>query len=195
MLEVIGLACSRNDVVLFSNLTFQVTAGVALQLKAANGIGKTTLLKTIAGLLPVVVGKVVVHDSLMFLGHKINVHQSLSARENLLFLSSLSNTHAKITEWQLDQALEFVALNKHQNIPCCELSAGQLQRINLARLYLSTAKLWLLDEPFINLDQAAKDLFRQLCTKHLSRNAAVLLASHHEATIAEAQFLYLENYV
>jgi len=194
MLEVIGLACSRNDVVLFSNLSFQVAAGVAVQLRAANGSGKTTLLKTIAGLLPAAVGKIAVHGSLIFLGHNANLHPTLSARENLAFLSTLTPSNSKITNQQLDQALAFCNLTQQRNTPCAELSAGQRQRVNLARLYLSAAKLWLLDEPFANLDQTAQKLVLQLCAKHLSNTGALLVASHHEVIMPEAQLLDLEKY-
>jgi len=194
MLEVIGLACSRNDVELFANLSFKLPSGVALQLRAPNGVGKTTLLKTIVGLLPATSGNIIRLKSLIYLGHKTNLHPALSPKENLQFLYSINDSGSILTAQQLAAALNFASLTSLQDLPCDDLSAGQCQRINLARLYLATANLWVLDEPFINLDMAARGLLHQLCIKHLAAGGSILIATHYDLEIPNIQTLYLENY-
>jgi heme exporter protein A len=194
MLEVVGLYCSRNDNVLFSDLNFILTPGDILQILAANGVGKTTLLKIIAGLFPVAAGKILNNNSLIFLGHKNNLHPALSMFENLKFLSAIhSNT---LTRQQLTTALHFAGLSAVQNIVCGELSAGQCQRINLALLYVTNAKLWLLDEPFINLDSQGRAACTELIAKHVTNGGMLIIATHTDLKLTNksVKILELEKY-
>lgn len=187
MLEVNQLSFSRNDTALFSNLSFALSAGQALHILASNGVGKTTLLKIIAGLLPVVSGEVKLTAAICYLGHKNNLHPALSPLENLRFLNPNS-------VGDLYNALQFINLLPQQNTLCAELSAGQLQRVSIARLYLSSAKLWLLDEPTVNLDLTSKKLLLNLCTQHLAKGGGVIMATHNLLDI-QGNILQLENYV
>ena len=196
MLQVLGLSCLRNDQTLFSGLTFNLLPGQAMQIQAANGVGKSTLLKIIAKLYPLSAGKIEFSDKLIYLGHKSNLHPALSPYANLKFLCAIDANVSVMLEANLQAALSFAGLSAQQDVPCEELSAGQCQRINLARLYLTAAKLWLLDEPFTHLDTAAKNLLLNLCRKHLAVAGMILLATHSEieCSALEANTLYLESY-
>ena len=196
MLEVRGVSCSRNDEPLFSDLSFKVEEGTALQIRAANGVGKTTLLKTIAGLLTPDVGQIITPQPLLYIGHKTNLHPALTPIQNLEFLCAMSTPWLDITRAQLDDALDFVGLNAQRDILCEDLSAGQCQRVNLARMHLCSCKLWILDEPLVHLDSNSKDLFLKICSTHLAAAGLLLLATHNDLNLTDYEIntLHLENY-
>lgn len=190
MLQVIELACSRNETVLFKNLSFSLMPGQGLQLQAANGIGKSTLLKTIAKILPISVGKVKLSCTLLYCGHNNNLHPSLTPKQNLSYILSLRH---KTRMQQICDALIVVGLQDFIDVPCSLLSAGQLQRIVLAQLVLSKEVLWLLDEPMNNLDVAAQELLQNLCLQHLNGAGMLMIATHNQLNFCNHK-IYLEQY-
>lgn len=196
MLEVIGISGSRNDNVLFKNLNFTLSDGQALQINAANGVGKTTLLKIIAGLLPIAAGKITTDYSALYLGHNSNLHPALSVQANLKFLHLLNSRSSSVNSQHMQLAIQNAGINKQLYTAGEELSAGQAQRVNLARLYLAQEKLWLLDEPFVNLDNNAKLILTNLLIKHLLSGGALIIASHNQIELAGVVVgsLYLEQY-
>lgn len=197
MLEVIGLSCSRNDNVVFRDLNFNLTQGAALHIRAGNGVGKTTLLKIIAGLLQPTSGSAQTNCTKIYLGHTHNLHPALSPHDNLKFLAAIHGCNHSLAPENLMAALSFADLTAQQHMPCAELSAGQCQRVNIARLYLSNAKLWLLDEPFTNLDVESYTRLNNLCSKHLNAGGLLVLATHSVTEILTYPFttLYLDQYV
>lgn len=188
MLDICQVSCQRNNNVLFKDLNFTLRDGEALQICASNGIGKSTLLKAIAGLLPINSGSISYNCNILFSGHKNNLHPALTVAQNLNFVMQISNSQTT----DIDQALELVGLLKLKHMPCDELSAGQLQRIIIALLNVSQHKLWLLDEPLINLDLAAKQIFYKVCRQHLTRGGMLIIAAHE--TLDFCQQLNLEEY-
>lgn len=185
MLQVTKLSCSRNEKVLFRNLNFRLQAGESMQIMGANGVGKTTLLKILAGLFHAYTGYIATDYTILYLGHHQNLHPALTALENLTFLTRLHGS-AIITASELRSALSSVALAHMCDKPCEELSAGQLQRTNLALLYLTRAKLWLLDEPLINLDAAGRELCQDLCLQHLAKGGCLVTATHERLQFSGA---------
>ena len=187
MLRVIDLSCSRNESVLFSHLNFAVAPGASMLIYGRNGIGKTTLLKCLAGALESDAGVIEYRGNKLYLGHKHNFHTTLSPIQNLKFLHTINQAYddlnSELQTNNFESALDYVGLSKDKNVPCCELSAGQLQRINLARLYMTKAKLWLLDEPLINLDLSAQYLFMDLWQRHLGKGGICLLATHNDLSL------------
>lgn len=187
MLRVIDLSCSRNESVLFSHLNFTVASGASMLIYGRNGIGKTTLLKCLAGTLESDAGQIESNGNKLYLGHKHNFHTALSPLQNLKFLHTINQSYDDLNpEPQTNNyefALDYVGLSKHKHTACSELSAGQLQRINLARLYLTKANLWLLDEPLINLDLSAQSLFMDLWQQHLASGGICLLATHNDLSL------------
>ena len=190
MLEVRGLQCERDGRPLFSNLSFNLAAGQLLHIEGANGCGKSTLLRALAGLLSPTAGTLLwrgqplaaadsdYRAALCFIGHKAGLKSELSPLANLRHLQSLAATPA--TEERLLQVLAGVGLAGHEQLAVARLSAGQQRRVALARLWLSKAPLWLLDEPFTALDKkAVAGLCKHFAT-HLAAGGAIVMASHQE---------------
>jgi heme exporter protein A len=180
------LACARGTRRLFDGLSFRATAGQALALEGANGAGKTSLLRLIAGFLPQAAGRVFLTEDgkeiaepeergprIAWLGHQDALKSSFTVSEQLAFFGKLydrSGDHAAL--------LEQVGLTRQAELPCRYLSAGQRRRLGLARLLLSQRPLWLLDEPFAALDSAGKGLVARLIALHCGQGGIVLAATH-----------------
>lgn len=189
MIEITDLQCVRNEQILFQKVSFTLNSGEVLQVLGANGIGKSTLLRAIAlRLAP---------GSFCYIGHKHNLHPALTVSENLQFLQALQPSITNYTDSYLSSALKYFCMQHFANKPSHELSAGQLQRVSLARLFLTTAKLWLLDEPTANLDAAAQQLFVKLCEQHLHNAGMIICATHNtfEFSASNHTTIRLQGYV
>ena len=183
LLECRGLAFARNDEPVFGPLDFALHPGEALQVHGGNGRGKTTLLRVLAGLLSASAGEVhfqgraVDRDHLArgcaFLGHQHGHKGELSTLENLEFARALQGGKGDAL-----QALANVGLVGYEDTLARRMSAGQNKRLALARLSLSPAKLWLLDEPYANLDLGGIDLVNAMLGKHVASGGAALLTTH-----------------
>jgi heme exporter protein A len=183
LLECRGLAFARNEEPVFGPLDFALHPGEALQVHGGNGRGKTTLLRVLAGLLPASDGEVyfaghpVDRDHLArgcaFLGHQHGHKGELSALENLEFATALQDGSGNP-----EQALSNVGLVGYEDTLARRMSAGQNKRLALARLLLSPARLWLLDEPYANLDLGGIELVNAMLGAHVARGGAALLTTH-----------------
>lgn len=163
MLAVQNLTCVRDERTLFSDLSFTLKAGDIVQVEGENGAGKTSLLRILAGLSRAEQGNVLwqqrsiqherenYHASLLYLGHLPGIKAILTPFENLSFW------HADRSPEELWQALEQVDLTGYEDVAVAQLSAGQQRRVALARLWLSAAPLWILDEPLTAIDKAGVD--------------------------------------
>jgi heme exporter protein A len=179
------LACARGERRLFDGLNFRVKAGQALAVEGANGAGKTSLLRMIAGFLAPAAGRLVVKTaqgesddgeergkSIGWLGHQDGLKPQLTVIEQLTFFARLYGKHA-------DPALlEQVGLARQADLPCRYLSAGQRRRLALARLLASARPLWLLDEPFAALDIAGQRLVAHLMAMHCGQGGIIIAATH-----------------
>lgn len=177
------LAFSRNDEPVFGPLDFALQAGEALLVLGGNGAGKTTLLRVLAGLLQAegevrAYGKPVDRQHLArgsaYLGHAHGHKADLPAAENLRYAAALHG-HSRI---DVAAALAEVGLAGYEDSPARKLSAGQNKRLALARLRLQSAPLWLLDEPYANLDLDGIALVNRLIREHIGAGGAVLLTTH-----------------
>jgi heme exporter protein A len=185
LLAVRGLAFARNEAPLFGPLDFGVDAGEALLVQGANGAGKTTLLRVLAGLLRADAGEVAIDgrparpDSrarhIAYLGHLPGLKADLSALQNLEFLCGL---HGRRPKQSPAAAMGIVGLAGFEDAPLRTLSAGQKKRLGLARLWLSPAPLWLLDEPYANLDLDGITLVNRMVQAHLRGDGAALITTH-----------------
>jgi heme exporter protein A len=193
-LETRDLACERGGKTLFEGLNLSVSPGQSLHLQGDNGSGKTSLLRLLCGLAVPLVGQVLwagqpttqaredfLRD-MLYLGHALALKEGLSALENLHFAAALSGQ-----PWVPDaavQALYQMGLRGREHLPLQILSQGQKRRVALARLGLSPARLWLLDEPFVALDSAACAVLQGLMQTHVARGGMVVFTSHQAVNLA-----------
>ncbi|MBD9369103.1 heme ABC exporter ATP-binding protein CcmA [Xanthomonas sp. XNM01] len=185
LLAAHGLAFSRNETPVFGPLDFAVDAGEALLVQGGNGSGKTTLLRVLAGLLQADSGIIAIEgrpaapalraQAIAYLGHLHAQKGDLSVLENLDFLCGL---HGQRANQRQEDALAIVGLSGYEDALARQLSAGQKKRLSLARMWLSPAPLWLLDEPYANLDLEGINLVNRMVTAHLREGGATLLTTH-----------------
>ncbi len=186
------LTFSRNDERVFGPLDFSLGRGETLLVEGDNGSGKTTLLRVLAGMLPPGAGEIrfdgqpASRDSrngrLLWLGHRTGMNASLSARENLEFLAGLYGTRDHATA---ASAMECVGIPGWIDEPLHTLSAGQKKRVGLARLLLLPGDIWLLDEPYANLDRHGIHLVNALISEHCAQDGAALVTSHGAVRFAD----------
>ena len=194
LLSAHRLAFARNDEPVFGPLDFGVDRGETLLVEGDNGSGKTTLLRVLAGMLPAGEGEFrfdgqpATRDNrngrTLLLGHRLGVNESLSARENLAVLSGLYGTRGGAT---IGSVLAEVGIDAWIDEPLRNLSAGQKKRVGLARLLLLPGDLWLLDEPYANLDRHGIELVNVLIAEHCARGGAALVTSHGAVRFADPQ--------
>ena len=183
MLQAEGLAAFRGERLVFRDLSFALPAGGALVLAGANGSGKSTLLRLLAGLVRPVAGQLLWdgEDALAdlpahaarvtYLGHLDAVKPGLTAAENLAFA-------ARMGRGSVAGALASLGLDDLAEVPARYLSAGQKRRLALARLGLSAAPLWLLDEPTVGLDTASQAMMGTLLAAHRAHGGIIVAATH-----------------
>ena len=183
MLEARELACWRGERAIFAGLSFTLPPGGALLLVGANGAGKSSLLRVLAGLIPAAEGDLlwqgqdaladrVAHARrLRYLSHQDALKPSLTAAENLGF-------YARLWGGDVAAALDAVGLGPLAELPARVLSSGQKRRLALARLALAPAALWLLDEPTVGLDTASVTRLGGLLAAHRAAGGAVIAATH-----------------
>jgi heme exporter protein A len=188
MLEVSNLTCVRGERQLFARVGFLLERGQLLHVTGANGAGKTSLLRMLCGLSPPEAGHIHwngqpikalgdgFRQELFYLGHANALQEALTVSDNLLFAAALHG-HANDAA-EMTRALAALGLRGCQQRQVRQLSQGQKRRVALARLMLSRASLWVLDEPFVALDQAAITLLADLVVAHLAQGGLAVLTSH-----------------
>ena len=184
-----GVACVRAERVLFSGLDLRVEAGAIVWLRGANGQGKTTLLRTVAGLSAPAAGTIVRQGAalawpLVYLGHDNALNDDLGAAESLRFLLTIAGDDAEPA--RLDAALARFGLASRRRAPVRTLSQGQRRRVALARLAAGHGPaLWLLDEPYDALDAEGARVLDAVLAEHARRGGITVLTSHLPLTLAE----------
>jgi heme exporter protein A len=196
MLQAEGLACLRGERVVFADLAFTVAAGDAVLLVGANGAGKSSLLRVLAGLLSPLEGTLLWDGAealadraaharrLRYIGHGDALKPALSAAENLAF-------YARLWGGEVAPALAALGLAELGDLPARVLSSGQKRRLALARLALAPAPLWLLDEPTVGLDSASVERLGALLASHRAAGGMVLAATHLPLPLPGARELRL----
>lgn len=186
-----ALACERNGRVIFSNLSFTVTPGQCVELRGANGAGKSSLLRLIAGLVSKSAGTLQFNESediatqLHLIAHNDAMKTAMTVSENLHFWSGVLGATS------IDASLKAFRLEALKDDPVQLLSAGQRRRLALSRLFLAQRPLWLLDEPMTALDATSQDELRGHIKTHLTTGGIVIAATHGDLGVTPDQTIVL----
>ena len=192
MLTISNISCVRGHKPLFAPVSFSLQTGQALHLEGDNGVGKTSLLRIICGLSPPDSGEVlwngttlnrqypevveVFRSTLCYMGHNLSLKDELTPIENLLFDAQVAGRSLPLEKGM--EALRKMGLNNRAHLPLRVLSQGLKRRTALARLSVTEAKLWVLDEPFVALDTQSLDNLRALLANHVQQGGMLLFTSH-----------------
>ncbi|MFQ5509871.1 MAG: cytochrome c biogenesis heme-transporting ATPase CcmA [Leptospirillia bacterium] len=192
-LEAVNLTCVRGDRRLFEDVAFSLGRGELLHVRGPNGAGKTTLLRMICGLVRPVAGTILwggepiaslgddYHRQMIYVGHKNAIKDDLTGRENLLISSRISGF--RVSQQDAAAALSRMGLKGYDRLPASVLSQGQRRRTALARLLVTKAPLWVLDEPFNALDVDAVKTLQDAIGAHITAGGMALLTTHQEVAI------------
>lgn len=190
-LQLSNIACERGETRLFEGCNLTIESTQWWQIEGHNGIGKTSLLRILAGLAVAAEGEVLwngepirkqrdeYYSELFYLGHFAGVKPELTAWENLRYYQKMQNL--PLDDNALWQALEKVSLIGREDLPCSYLSAGQQRRVALAKLWLTQATLWILDEPFTAIDKKGVSELISHIEQHCSKGGICIFTSHQTA--------------
>jgi len=186
MLTIENILCNRGGKVLFQNLGFTVGDACILVIRGENGSGKTTLLEAVAGLRKVDEGKILYAnknvlgehyqeycDIIQYVGHRQAIKQQLSVTENVKFWAEHKGNLAAVPA-----AISFFGLEGYESALCGKLSAGYKKRVALSRLMVTNSEIWLLDEPFVNLDAVGSEAIANLIATRVERGGSVIITAH-----------------
>ncbi|MGI9202133.1 MAG: heme ABC exporter ATP-binding protein CcmA [Woeseiaceae bacterium] len=186
-----NLTLFRGDRCLFKGLSFALNPGELLLLEGRNGSGKTSLLRAIAGLIELESGEIELNDSpvrkerqffqnsMVLMSHKVGLKGDLNLVENLQFEAALRPQ----SDLEFEDILQRLGIIRLKRLPIRSLSAGQQRRVALARLLMSAAPLWMMDEPVSNLDSEGRVLAKELIAEHLQQGGSAIVAAHQDIDI------------
>lgn len=192
-LAATDLTLERGTRLIFSHLSFSLESGEALAVTGANGAGKSSLLRALAGLLRPVSGRIELlpqsdmprAEAIHYLGHVDALKGVLTLTENLVFWSAMLATASG--PMTIEEVLGRFGLKAVADLPAAYLSAGQRRRAALARLLLAPRPIWLLDEPLTALDLASQALLRGVMQEHLAGGGLIIAATHAALGLAARQ--------
>lgn len=191
-----NLTCHRGGRDVFSGIDFAVAGGELLAVTGRNGAGKSSLLRTVAGLVRLTAGELTfeggdgeltIAEQAHYLGHQDALKPSLSVGENLRFWAGFFGQKSIAVEGPL----EAVGLDALTDLPAAYLSAGQRRRLSIARLLAVKRPVWLLDEPMSTLDSAAQQRLAGFMRTHLAEGGLILAATHEPLAVEASRELRL----
>lgn len=180
-----NLCFERDEIKVIDRVNLELNSGDLLQVEGCNGSGKTTLLRLLTTAIKPTSGRIFYQgkklsdcryeycSNIIFIGHQIALKERLTPVENLDWLSPIG-----LSQDSINRALDLVGLRDFETAPSWSLSAGQKRRVALARLTVSNAKIWFLDEPFTAIDTQGIGLMKQLIDDHVSKGGAVVFSTH-----------------
>lgn len=208
-LRLDNLHCERDDRVLFTGLSVDIYHGDTVQIVGPNGAGKTSLIGLITGTGILDDGEIFwqgkaargyhFYSNLLYLGHAPGVNVSLTALENLRWYFGLNgikseNNSTIPSDDKLLEALAMVGLEDYDDVQCDHMSAGQQRRVALARLYLSQARLWVLDEPYTAIDKIGVAALEARFQEHVQNDGIIILTTHQSPKLNPLKVIDLANY-
>ena len=201
-----NLTIDRGGRRVFQDLSFTVEKGESLVVTGANGIGKSSLLRTLAGLVPLASGTLrldggmpdlLLQEQAHYFGHQDAVKPALSVLENLRFWQSFTASYEPEGfaggACEPIEALETLGIGHAAHLPASYLSAGQKRRLSLSRLLITPRPIWLMDEPASALDRAAEQQLLALMNAHLASGGLIVTATHTELALDKLRTLHLKT--
>ena len=195
LLKVNNLSVSRNDNLIFSNISFDVKKSHVINIHGINGSGKTTLLKTIIGITEPANGTIESLGTLdffkkvVYIGHKSGLKKDLTITENLSFFQ---NFYDEKDYSLIENALKKYNMVKYKDIPIKLLSHGQKKRVCLMKTLVTKSIIWIIDEPYSSLDEDAVSIFNELAKNHLKNDGALIITNHKPLDKTFERFLNIQ---
>ncbi len=181
LIKINDLSVSRNENIIFSNISFEVIKSYTVNIFGGNGAGKTTLLKTIIGLTEPTSGVIESlgidndHKKIVYVGHKSGLKKDLTVFENLKFFQDF---YGEKNQDLILSALDTYKMSNYKDVLIKQLSHGQKKRICLIRTLITNPCLWIIDEPYSSLDEDAVNIFNSLAKKYLENGGALIITNH-----------------
>jgi heme exporter protein A len=185
VLSVDDIACQRGGRRLFQSVSFQLTAGQALQVVGDNGAGKSSLLRLLAGLGRPVDGEITRHAAVRYLGHDNGLKRGLTVRANFEYWAAL---HLSALD---ENSMSLLGVESLLEQPVRFLSQGQQRRVALARAMDGNIPLWILDEPTAGLDASVAQNVAEVMKAHRARGGAIVVATHGDIGLERPMVLEL----
>ena len=197
-----NITCRRGNRIIFRNLNFKIEDGIATIISGKNGSGKTSLLRILSNLLIPKSGEIIwkgksiyknieeYHKQITFIADKNCSKENLSVIENMNFWKNLYSS--SISHESFMRLLDNLNLRIFMNEPVNNLSTGQKRKLELTRLIIEERRLWILDEPFLGLDQDTVNIIGQTISDHLIQRGSVVLSSHIPVSISSKKYIDLD---
>ena len=204
MLLANNIYFKRNKIEILNNINISISPNKILYIQGKNGSGKTTLLKILTNILKPKKGEVFwkgknikknpfnYYKDVTFIMDNKTSNINLTVKENIMFWSKLFSSKTSIQ--QINSALKLLSLDKYQNTLVGNLSYGEIKKLELSRLIIEQKKLWILDEPYIGLDNYSIGLINQSIINHVEKGGMTILTSHIPPDINDLEILNLDNY-
>ncbi len=193
LIRASDVTCERDERILFASLSFSLSESELVQICGPNGAGKSTLLRCLTGLFSGYEGQIDTNfdeGCSCYFGHKITVKRNLTAVENLDIFTSLDS---EASYKQYEQALSQVGMAGYEHVMCSDMSEGQRRRVALARVLLSNASVYLLDEPFASLDTQGVSLLESFLKEKADSGCLVVFTTHHQFSLPGLRRITLES--
>ncbi len=188
LINLHNFTCRRGETTLFQPVSLQAGPGDCIELQGPNGVGKSTLLRTLAGVHQQYAGEFAV-ETFVYQGHRLGLDGLLSALENLTWYAGLMG--ATVNPQQLREVLDRVNMVEHALMPIGQMSQGQQRRVAMAKWLLAPAPVWLLDEPMTALDPHGQAMLTSMLAEHCAGGGAALCATHVSLGVARTRRLDL----